>query len=142
MAFRMSRFVCNAATTAAAATVENIDELCIGFVYEGEKIPQFSSTFFNAHCHFFLLRNSETKAIKSAKKESERKKNCHRRRQRMQFHTMELWWWLDVPFSLYFGMLKTMQHKKIIRFCDKPHFFFGGGCCCCCCCVCVCDAKR
>lgn len=74
MAFRMSRFVCNAATTAAAATVENIDELCIGFVYEGEKIPQFSSTFFNAHCHFFLLRNSETKAIKSAKKESERKK--------------------------------------------------------------------
>lgn len=73
MAFRMRRFVCNAATT-AAATVENIDELCIGFVYEGEKIPQFSSTFFNAHCHFFLLRNSKTKAIKSAKKERERKK--------------------------------------------------------------------
>lgn len=40
------------------------------FVYEGEKIPQFSSTFFNVHCHFF--HSNETKAIKSAKKEREK----------------------------------------------------------------------
>lgn len=58
-----------AATTVVAVNRMNIDELCMQFVYEGEKIPQFSFDFFQCSLSLFPFE-CETKAIKSAKKKT------------------------------------------------------------------------
>lgn len=119
-------FICITATTTTTAAVVNIDEH--EFVYEGKKIPQFSSTpFFSLFwnvlivTHSHLWKNCKTKAIKSAKTEEKTLQPLSSANiNECNFCTIELWWrrlWYDVSvcvhvFSLtlfIFGMFLTMS---------------------------------
>lgn len=98
-------FICITATTTTTAAVVNIDEHEL--VYEGKKIPQFSSThFFSLFwnvlivTHSHLWKNCKTKAIKSAKTEEKTLQPLSSANiNECNFCTIELWWrrrWYDV----------------------------------------------
>lgn len=95
-----------------------------------KKIPQFirndflllfSSAPFIVTLFQFERKNKSHQTSKKRIEEIKKQKICHRIKwhcQRMQFHTIALWWWYDALFVSYFGKLKNVAKKKYYPLCE------------------------